>query len=670
MRPLLRILALIVPAFMMLLPQGLSAASPAPATAASTAKAAPDTSKNTDRPQSPYLPPVWWFGLSRGVNLNFYGGTTQELNDGFTAVAPFHKGFGTGLFLSLDLEYRPHPVWGGILQVAYDDRRGSFNDVECPCGETETLNARPAYWSIEPSLRVAPFSNAFYLYAGPRVGFLSPWLNTDGFHYAREGFPDVDGDYSQMRQVVYSGQIGVGYDFEWRRGWFRKSKSGNEGASRILVSPFAAWQPHYGQDPRDGSGLVDRWALTTVRVGLQVLFGRPRPAGSIRFTAHAPRNVVAWNVMHETFPLRNYVFFDSGSTRIPDRYAQLSQPQASSFREEALQGKSPRPAGRSARQLQVYHNVLNVLGRRLQQMPGTSIQLVGLSTRGAEQGRARAEAVRNYLSESFGIDPARINVEGRPAPVVTTPVPEDARLLRAENERVEIHSRSSDLLVQIGEGGRFMLKPVQIDGRDAGVDSVVFTARGGETVDSWVIDITNDGGGARRYGPFTGTRAALPALTLLGDLRAATFIAEFTARGADGKPIRRRDTFTLKRRSEGVQKVTRYAVLFDLDEARTVSAYERFLKGTVTEAIPDSSTVYVRGRTDEAGEAAHNLDLSHERAEGVRRILKASTARAGKKNVEFETSWSGEDRDQAPFGNETPEERAYNRTVIIDIVPE
>src|SRR3954469_14445410 len=44
--------------------------------------------------------PTWWFGGAAAANLNFYGGTTQALNPALTTPAPFHKGFGTGLYLA------------------------------------------------------------------------------------------------------------------------------------------------------------------------------------------------------------------------------------------------------------------------------------------------------------------------------------------------------------------------------------------------------------------------------------------------------------------------------------------------------------------------------------------------------------------------------------------
>ena len=51
-------------------------------------------------------------------------------------------------------------------------------------------------------------------------------------------------------------------------------------------------------------------------------------------------------------------------------------------------------------------------------------------------------------------------------------------------------------------------------------------------------------------------------------------------------------------------------------------------------------------------------------------IIQRILAAAGKRRVKFDTYGFGEDPRRAPFENKLPEERFYNRTVIIDIVPE
>src|SRR6202035_2789685 len=64
--------------------------------------------------------PIWWFGESGAVNLNFYRGTTQMLDNNLTVPTAFHKGQGIRPYASLLTEYRPNKVWGGMLNVAFD----------------------------------------------------------------------------------------------------------------------------------------------------------------------------------------------------------------------------------------------------------------------------------------------------------------------------------------------------------------------------------------------------------------------------------------------------------------------------------------------------------------------------------------------------------------------
>jgi outer membrane protein OmpA-like peptidoglycan-associated protein len=624
--------------------------------------------------------PTWWFGVAAGANLNFYGGTTQQLNENVTTLTPFHEGRGAGLYVAPVLEYRPGPVWGGMLHLAYDDRRGDFADVTCPCGEEGKLSARPAYLSIEPSLRYAPFAGDLHLFAGPRIGFLAPWGDAKTFEHTRVGISSSEGEFSQMRGVVFSGQAGMGYDFEWAPA---------RSTRRIQLSPFVSYHPRFGQNPRSNGDLIDRWGLETIRVGVALKFGRARlavpPPPKVGFSVRAPATVVTARRIQETFPLRNYVFFDEGSDQLAARYTRLARAQAENFREEQLQDSFPaRPTGRPARQIAVYRHLLNIMGDRLRRNPGTNILLTGLSAQGAAHGRARAETVKRYLVETFGIEAARIATVGRD-PVYIAPgqrSAEELEMLRAENQRVEISSQSRALLVQIGEGAHFMLKPVEIRGEMPGMDSVVFLAPGAEKLASWMLEIRDARDtltAPRRFGPYTSARVALPAPLLLGEHPRKSFQAVLigSTRGAggpaagtrSGMELRREAPFTLSRRHSGIHQTNRFGILFDIDQARAVSSYERFLTEVVVAKIPDSGTVVIRGRTDVVGLTGHNLKLSQGRAEGVEGILREAVE-TRRRGVRFQTAWTGEDPRQAPFANGTPEERCYNRTVIIDILPE
>ena len=109
--------------------------------------------------------PSWWFGAAVGANFNFYQGTTQHLNSDLTVPAAFHHGNGVGLYVAPLIEFhRPNSKWGGMLQIGYDGRNGSFKQVVTPCNCPADLSTNLRYITAEPSLRFAPFRSGFYLF--------------------------------------------------------------------------------------------------------------------------------------------------------------------------------------------------------------------------------------------------------------------------------------------------------------------------------------------------------------------------------------------------------------------------------------------------------------------------------------------------------------------------
>jgi len=131
--------------------------------------------------------------------------------------------------------------------------------------------------------------------------------------------------------------------------------------------------------------------------------------------------------INESFPLRNYVFFEEGSTTIPKRYVKMTTMQAAAFELEQLRTGDPKDqVGRSARQMKVYYNILNIIGYRLGQNPTVLVTLTGSSAgNGPEMGKEYAESVKRYWVDVFGIKPIRITTEGRNQP----PVPPDIPLI-------------------------------------------------------------------------------------------------------------------------------------------------------------------------------------------------------------------------------------------------
>ncbi len=614
--------------------------------------------------------PRWWFGATGASNLNFYRGTTQMLNSTLTTPTAFHKGFGTGFYAGLLAEYRPNPKWGGMLNIGYDDRRGAFDDVRTPCNCPMTLATTISYFSIEPSLRFAPFSSGFYLFAGPRLGFNS----AKSFTYTRDGNPGVKtkGDWSDMHSTVFSGQIGAGYDF---------SLTSPEAHTQVNLSPFISYHPYFGANPRS----VENWNVSTLRAGIALKFGSGKarskeaiPAVAERevsFAVRAPKAVPVQRRVRETFPLRNYVFFDEGSSELPSRYVRLTNDQATNFKEEQLQEVQPKDmTGRSGRQMAVYCNILNILGDRMRSNPGTKVSLTGATGKGPEDGRTLAESTKQYLVSVFGIDTGSITAQGSDKPRFPSQHLGGALelgLLVPEDRRVDIESTSPALLMQVG-GPPDMLKPVQIVAvQEDPLDSyVLFNVTGArELLSSWSLEVSDGRGDVQRFGPFIRDQESVPGKTILGNRAEGDFKVVMLGKTKSGHSVRKEGSVHLVRRDEPNPEGLRFSILFEFDQSKTIATYERFLQEMVVPLIAEGSTVIIHGHTDVIGEEDYNMKLSRDRTQDAQRVIERAISNAGKRGVTFESYGFGEDVGLAPFDNNLPEERFYNRTVIIDIVP-
>lgn len=598
------------------------------------------------------LQPQWWFGGSLGLNLNFYSPDFRTLNSSVSAPASFTGGSGSGLFLAPMVEYRHDPVWGGMAALGFDNRSGSFDDVSTG-GVNRSLSASISYITLEPSLRISPFPSEVYFFAGPRIGFNV----SKSFEYRQTGLPDTSGDFSGVRGALITGQIGAGIDLPL---------TGGDAATPITASPYIAL--HFGQGPRS----EETWGLTTIRLGVAVKFASAssvsaRAREDLAFTVRAPRIIPSERRVQETFPTRNFIFFDVGSTTIPARYITLTAPDAAAFHEGQLLEAQPRDlTGRSRRQLTVYHNLLNVVGDRMRKYRDAKLDLLGSSEAGAAEGKQMAESVKRYLTDAFGIDAGRIRTVGldKPAvPSVQRGATRELDLVRPEDRRVEISSTTTELLDPV------QIISLQEDPLDS--DVLVSVDGAGSMLASWSIEATGDDGKVKRFGPFTRDQERIPGRTILGDRLQGQYTLAMVGETSGGQSVRKEEKIRLVRSDEQDENTGwRFSILFEFDQSKTVSTYSRFLSNEVAPLIPAGGGVIIHGHTDVVGEESYNLKLSRERATETMAILQSALVRAGKRNVRFDTYGFGEDPRRAPFENTLPEERFYNRTVIIDIVPE
>jgi outer membrane protein OmpA-like peptidoglycan-associated protein len=107
----------------------------------------------------------------------------------------------------------------------------------------------------------------------------------------------------------------------------------------------------------------------------------------------------------------------------------------------------------------------------------------------------------------------------------------------------------------------------------------------------------------------------------------------------------------------GDAQIERYQlILFDFNDV-TVSATNASLLALIRSRIKPSTQVRIIGTTDVLGSSEYNADLSLRRAREVARQLQVPSPII-----------VGMGESEARFDNGVPEGRAYNRTVIIELV--
>ena len=635
-----------------------------------------------------YTKPSWYFGGAVGANVNFYQGTTQELNNDLTVPAAFHHGKGVGLFLAPLVEFhKPDTRLGFMLQLGYDSRRGKFDQVITPCNCPADLSIDLNYVTLEPSLRIAPFKSNFYMYVGPRFAYnvgksFTYKLKTNPAIPEQVAEPDVKGDLSNVYNTLVSMQVGAGIDIPL---------SSQNQRTQFVLSPFVSYHPYFGQEPRS----TETWTVATVRAGVALKFGRghkitvPEDVASIpaavvviepevQFTVVAPANIPVERKVREIFPLRNYIFFNVGSTEIPDRYVLLRKDQVRVFKEDQLEVFVPKNlSGRSKREMIVYYNVINIIGDRMQKNPTATITLVGSSNDSPKEGKVMAESVKQYLVLVFDIDPLRIKIEGRNKPKIPgerVGGQIDLELLREGDRRVSIESSSPVMLMEFQSGPYASLKSVEIVGvQEAPIDSyVTFNAAGGnQAFTTWSLEITDASGVVQNFGPYTQEDVSIPGKSIMGTRPEGDYKVVMIGQTKSGKEVKKETNVHMVLWTPPQnEEMQRFSILYEFNNAKAIKIYEKYLTDVVTPKIPVNGTVIIHGHTDIIGGESHNLDLSKARANDVRGIIEKGLAKAGRSDVKFEVTGFGEDQNMAPFDNKYPEERFYNRTVIIDIIPQ
>jgi outer membrane protein OmpA-like peptidoglycan-associated protein len=365
----------------------------------------------------------------------------------------------------------------------------------------------------------------------------------------------------------------------------------------------------------------------------------------------------------DSSPFLNYIYFNEGASEIPSGYNLFNnQADTQTFDERNLKDT-----------MEKHHNILNILGQRLQKHSDAMIRIVGCnSNRGAERGkmdlsRSRAEAVKAYLRYIWGIDPARMEVKARNLPQVASAA--SLKEGQAENQRVEIYSNSPVLLdvitstyvQEICNAEEIRISP-QI--------------QSGYGIDKWSINLTGDGksiGSLEGQGDLEAAYSLMVKDIGLSQISSSkTVTADIEVTDLKGKSlkvtadaavqfIKREERLAQKK---GYRVLEKYAlILFDFNRS-DIKAHNKEIVDRIVTRIKEIPTakVSIIGHTDTIGNQDYNVALSIKRARAAYdQILTGGIPKS--ENI----TYAGTGPLNPLFDNELPEGRALNRTVTVNL---
>lgn len=620
------------------------------------------------------------YGVLAGLSFNVHKADFTQLGSYASCCPEFTTGTGIGAELGAFVTLPLASEWRIMGRLTYTNQSGAFISDESsfvadlrdtarvvPAVFTHELEASLSSVSIEPLLAYRA-ATGLDVMGGLRFGlvtqhsFVQRETLTEPEDYGTylgsdRTWVNHNAEIPEAQSTRFTAVIGARYMIPLTR-------------SRSL---FMAPEAFYHFPLTEVAGGVD-WRVSEIRLGIQ--FGwapAPPPEPPVQPVSPAPAKpqtppttlASVWveairpdgstedldsirieeTRVLDLLPVLGHVYFDEGSAELPTRYRQGARI----------------PVADMATFDQAMHGVLAIVADRLK-ASRSRVTLIGATSntsmdKGLPLARRRAQAVRDALVD-LGVPAERIKVEARQVPPMPTRSSnaDDAILAEQENRRVEILPSDADVLLPITLASvRRTVRPEQAIVRTAvtsypGVvkaDLEVATPINRTTASS--TDGTMEAGIAlmsymgSRPSPLTCTLTVLDSLSATTVERATIPVAHLTVERKRAE--RRADT-----------EIERYSlILFAFDDANVTADHARVLD-RVRERIREGASVKIFGMTDSMGSSDYNRELSRRRALSVARAL-------GLDASSVEALGSASPR----FANATPEGRAYNRTVVIEI---
>ncbi len=350
-------------------------------------------------------------------------------------------------------------------------------------------------------------------------------------------------------------------------------------------------------------------------------------------------------IQKTTVPLLPYIFFDFGSTDVPNKYLQIEH--------KLLPEKT----------IDIYYSILPIVARRLKENLTSTITVIGYvsNENGLEQSKelanARAISVKNLLVQ-LGVNPKQILLSSGLLP--TKPSRSEIKEGNEENRRVEIWSSNNSILSPVtivNSSEQYDETPLFLvpEPRDKSIISQEFEITIGSNKQTFPLKnlkVVSDKTVEKYYSFPVSLVPKSP--EELKELTQSDITIELRSFSSDTifqttKKVKVVVIDTIAQENEVLS-----VLLFDFDSSELTQIMKDQLKD-YSEKDFSKRKIEFRGSTDIMGSEQYNKELSYKRALSVSKIFNGNN------------SIFGFGVDTTTFDNNLPEGRFYSRTVKIEI---
>ncbi|MBI5325770.1 MAG: OmpA family protein [Ignavibacteriae bacterium] len=648
------------------------------------------------------IKPIFYLGGYAGYNQNLHTAGFKKIPPCPNCSKGFTSGTGSGFSIGalFDYELKPDMFIEGRLGYSaigaelfvHDQNIGNTplsrngNTEVVPASVDHTIDSKISIISLEPIFKIK-FFESFIASIGLKAGYIltatmsqkEQLISPDNYTFkdGRLVQNDTSLNIPNSNSLQLFGMLGLGYELPIGKNTYLTPEI--KYYLGFIDVAAVNWKPNHLQlglsikfpvyphvEPPPQIKKIER--IDTVKP-----LPKPKLTASVDaygISADGKRQKTPTIVIEETeteegFPLLPQIFFKEGSSDITSSGLRLlNKNQTNSFVEDSLNWDI----------MDIYSDLLNIVGYRMKQNPKEKITItgcnknLGVETNNLDLSRKRAESVKEYLVNTWSIKPERIIIKERNLP--ENPGNNTITDGQIENQRAEIGSTGYEILKPV------FLKEIERKSNPPIVE-IEPNIQSEAALNDWEIKVEQSGNILRKYSQRDSSDSHRMTVTAPGkivwevekepipELDSPVEI-KLTAKdnieqSADASISLNIEQLTIRKKRYELKedkRIERFSlIVFDYDKSNIKPDHKKILED-IKQRIMPNSVVTIEGYADRTGEQNYNRELALRRSQEVQNILNVN-------NNNLKTNPIGSDI--LLYDNDSPQGRSYCRTVKIKI---